>query len=102
MGAGLADVLPSVAAALGLPVRGPARMPLPVARSAVVVLVDGLGEELLAARGGHAPFLRSVRLGLGEGLAVDCGLPGTPATSIGPLRTAPRAGRPRVGGLNLL
>src|SRR4051794_31376581 len=102
MDAGLADVLPSVAAALGLPVRGPARMPLPVARSAVVVLVDGLGEELLAARGGHAPFLRSVRLGLGEALAVDCGFPSTTATSMGTFGTARGAGTHGLVGMNVL
>jgi hypothetical protein len=102
MDAGLADVLPSVAAALGLPVRGPARLPMPVARSAVVVLVDGLGEELLAARGGHAPFLRSVRLGLGEALAVDCGFPSTTATSMGTFGTARRAGSHGLVGMNVL
>jgi hypothetical protein len=102
MDAGLGDVLPSVAAALGLPVRGPARLPLPVARSAVVVLVDGLGEELLAARGGHAPFLRSVRLGLGEALAVDCGFPSTTATSMGTFGTARRAGSHGLVGMNVL
>ncbi|HYJ76180.1 MAG TPA: alkaline phosphatase family protein [Kineosporiaceae bacterium] len=102
MDAGLADVLPSVAAALGLPVRGPGRLPMPVARSAVVVLVDGLGEELLAARGGHAPFLRSVRLGLGEALAVDCGFPSTTATSMGTFGTARRAGAHGLVGMNVL
>jgi hypothetical protein len=100
--AGLGDVLPSVAAALGLPVRGPARLPLPVARSAVVVLVDGLGEELLAARGGHAPFLRSVRAGLGDALAVDCGFPSTTATSMGTFGTARRAGSHGLVGMNVL
>src|SRR4051812_5218692 len=102
MDAGLADVLPSAAAALGLPVRGPARMPLPVARSPVAVLVDGLGEERLAARGGHAPFLRSVRLGLGEALAVDCGFPSTTATSMGTFGTARRAGSHGLVGMNVL
>src|SRR3954471_5452857 len=102
MDAGLADVLPSVAAALGLPVRGPARLPMPVARSAVVVLVDGLGEELLAARGGHAPFLRSVRAGLGDALVVDCGFPSTTATSMGTLGTGVRAGSHGLVGMNVL
>jgi type I phosphodiesterase/nucleotide pyrophosphatase len=100
--AGLADVLPSVTAALGMPVRGPARLPLPVARSAVVVLVDGLGEELLVARGGHAPFLRSIRAGLGEALAVDCGFPSTTATSMGTFGTARRAGSHGLVGMNVL
>jgi hypothetical protein len=98
----LGDVLPSVVASLGLPVRGPARLPLPPARSAVVVLVDGLGEELLASRGGHAPFLRSLRAGLGQARAVDCGFPSTTATSMGTFGTARRAGEHGLVGMNVL
>ncbi|MGZ4626156.1 MAG: alkaline phosphatase family protein [Kineosporiaceae bacterium] len=98
----LTDVLPSVAAALGLPVRGPGRLPLPAARSAVVVLVDGLGEELLARRGGHAPFLRSIRAGAGRATAVDCGFPSTTATSMGTFGTARRAGVHGLVGMNVL
>src|SRR3954451_3728343 len=102
MDAGLADVLPSVAAALGLPVRGPARLPMSVYRSAVVVLVDGLGEELHTARSGHALFMRSVRLGMGEALADDCGFPSTTATSMGTFGTARRAGSHGLVGMNVL
>ena len=98
----LADVLPSVAAALGEPVRGPGRLPLPQARSAVVVLVDGLGDELLGARGGHAPFLRSIRSGAGVGRSVDCGFPSTTATSMGTFGTARRAGVHGLVGMNVL
>ena len=98
----LTDVLPSVAAALGLPVRGPGRLSLPAARSAVVVLVDGLGEELLARRGGHAPFLRSIRAGAGRTTAVDCGFPSTTATSMGTFGTARRAGVHGLVGMNVL
>ncbi|HVN12211.1 MAG TPA: alkaline phosphatase family protein [Kineosporiaceae bacterium] len=98
----LADVLPSVAAALGLPVRGPGRLPLPSARSAVVVLVDGLGQELLARRGGHAPFLRSIRDGRGRAITVDCGFPSTTATSMGTFGTARHAGVHGLVGMNVL
>jgi hypothetical protein len=98
----LADVLPSVAAALGLPVRGPGRLPFPEARSAVVVLVDGLGDELLAARGGHAPFLRGVRSGGGVYASLDCGFPSTTATSMGTFGTARRAGLHGLVGMNVL
>jgi Type I phosphodiesterase / nucleotide pyrophosphatase len=98
----LADVLPSVAAALGLPVRGPARLALPSARSAVVVLVDGLGDELLAARGGHAPFLRTIRAGAGMAWSVDCGFPSTTATSMGTLGTAQPPGVHGLVGMNVL
>ena len=59
--AGLAGVLPAVAASLGVTrYAAPAHLPLPEARRAVVVLVDGLGYELIRRRGGHAPFLRSL------------------------------------------
>lgn len=98
----LSDVLPSVAAALGLPVRGSGRLSLPAARSAVVVLVDGLGDELLAARGGHAPFLRAIRSGDGLARSVDCGFPSTTATSMGTFGTARPAGMHGLVGMNVL
>ena len=59
----LADVLPAAAQSIGVQVR-PGRalgLDLPPARIVVVLLVDGLGDELLVERGGHAPFLRSLR-----------------------------------------
>jgi hypothetical protein len=99
---GLGDVLPSAAAALGLAVRGPARFPLSPARSAVVVLVDGLGDEMLAARGGHAPFLRAIRSGAGAAWSVDCGFPSTTATSMGTFGTATPAGVHGLVGMNVL
>lgn len=98
----LADVLPSVVAALDMPLRGPARLSLPRARSAVVVLVDGLGERLLERRGGHAPFLRSIRTGAGVAAAVDCGFPSTTATSMGTFGTARPAGSHGLVGMNVL
>lgn len=74
---GLADVLPGVAHTLGVGAQG--ALTWPAARSAVVVLVDGLGHELLQRRLGHAPFLRSV----GDHMtAVPCGFPSTTATSM--------------------
>ena len=53
------DVLPAVVSALG--VGAPTRPLLTLAptRRAVVVLVDGLGEQLLRRRAGHAPLLRT-------------------------------------------
>ena len=59
-GGTLASVLPAVAASLGATAYdGADPFGLVPARRAVVVLVDGLGLELLRRRGGHAPFLRS-------------------------------------------
>lgn len=81
----LADVLPSVAHALGAPV--PDRDPvlsLPGMRRAVVVLVDGLGMSLLQDRAGHAPFLRTL---LPDARTVPAGLPSTTATSMGSFGT---------------
>lgn len=82
-GGGLADVLPSVCTALGMrEVAG--RLDVPEAARAVVVLVDGLGYELLRRRAGHAPFLRSL---LPTGGALLSGFPSTTATSMGTFGT---------------
>jgi hypothetical protein len=99
---GLAGVLPSVVAALGVPVRGAGPLAMPAARSGVVVLVDGLGERLLERRGGHAPFLRSVRAGDGVAAAVDCGFPSTTATSMGTFGTGRPAGSHGMVGMTVL
>ncbi len=81
----LADLMPAVAAALGTPLDVPAPgrlsridLGLPAARRALVLLVDGLGERLLVARSGHAPFLRSLLPGRVLGVTY----PSTTATSI--------------------
>jgi hypothetical protein len=82
---GLAGVLPAVAASLGVSrYAGPGRLPLPEARRAVVVLVDGLGYELIRRRGGHAPFLRSL---LPAAYRITAGFPATTATSMGTFGT---------------
>ncbi|MBM9433286.1 alkaline phosphatase family protein [Flaviflexus equikiangi] len=60
----LTDVLAGAAGVLGYdldgldPVASRARLALPGASKAIVVLVDGLGFHNLSARSGHAPFLR--------------------------------------------
>ena len=85
---GLVDVLPSIAMSLGVPGSDPDRsFDFPAARRAVVVLVDGLGYELVRRRGGHAPWLRSL---LPAAYRVHCGFPSTTATSMGTFGT----GRP--------
>jgi hypothetical protein len=98
----LADVLPSVAAALGTPVPGrPAVLDLPRADRAVVVLVDGLGERLLADRGGHAPFLRRLR-NLPAAGVLRAGFPSTTATSIASFGTGLHPGAHGLVGLEVL
>ena len=101
----LADVVPAATAALGVAVRDPV-VDLPAARAVVVVLVDGLGEQLLARRSGHAPFLRHLRLeGDSAGTVVTvaaCGYPSTTATSMGMLGTGLLPGAHGLVGLDVL
>jgi Type I phosphodiesterase / nucleotide pyrophosphatase len=97
-------VLPSVAQVLGLevPTRpGAVGLALPEAVSAVVVLVDGLGEQLLTARGGHAPFLRQLRAA-GTAAVLSTGFPSTTATSMGMLGTGLLPGAHGMVGLDVL
>ena len=91
-GPSLADVLPSVARSLGVPwprPEGAHDLALPPARRAVVVLVDGLGHDLLVRRAGHAPWLRSMRP---TTLRVPSGFPSTTATSVASFGTGLAAG----------
>jgi hypothetical protein len=78
----LGAVLPGVAAAMGVPTGLPA-VPFPACRSACVVLLDGLGLELLVEVGAEAPFLS----GLLDGPGLLAGCPSTTATSMGSLGT---------------
>lgn len=80
----LADVGPSVLAAMGVPGEENA-LELPPAPRACVLLVDGLGWELLRAHAEEAPYLASL-----PGRALSAGFPATTATSITSLGT----GRP--------
>ncbi len=81
----LGDVLPAVASALGVSVGfHESSLVLPPAPAYVVMLVDGLGHELLAEHRVQAPYLHSL---LGEPPAT-CGVPSTTATSLTSLGTA--------------
>lgn len=98
-GGGLTSVLPAVAASLGAGSGrdvGPALAP---ARRAVVVLVDGMGLELLERRGGHAPFLRSL---LGATRSLTAGFPSTTATSMGSFGTGRGPGAHGLLGYEVL
>jgi hypothetical protein len=101
-------VLPAAAASLGVQVRaggsggaGFGGLQLPAARTVVVLLVDGLGETLLSERGGHAPFLRSLRAAPGSGVLAS-GFPSTTATSMGMLGTGLLPGAHGLVGLDVL
>lgn len=82
----LGDVIPAVAAALGvragLP---PTSLVLPEAPAYVVLLVDGLGHELVGEHPEDAPFLHSL---LGTAEPATAGVPSTTATSLTSLGTA--------------
>lgn len=78
-------MLPAVAAALGVPVGfSESGLELPPAPAYVVMLVDGLGHDLLAEHRAQAPYLHSL---LGAEPAT-CGVPSTTATSLTSLGTA--------------
>jgi hypothetical protein len=72
---------------------------LPPARRAVVVLVDGLGLELLRGRSGHAPFLRSLLAG---SPSLTSGFPSTTATSMGTFGTGLPPGAHGLVGYEVL
>lgn len=79
----LSDLLPSVAAALGMPGETNV-LGLRETERAVVFLVDGLGWELLKANPDWAPFLASLIPGAwgGRGEPLTAGFPATTATSL--------------------
>ena len=81
----LGDVVPAVAAALGVPLgRPPARLTFPGAASYVVLLIDGLGATLLERHAHHAPYLADLLAAQEVGTA---GVPSTTATSLTSLGT---------------
>ena len=88
----LADLGPSALAALG--VAGEANpLDLPPMPRACVLLVDGLGWELLRAHPAEAPFLSSL-----AGRALTAGFPATTATSLASLGTGlPPGGHGMLG-----
>lgn len=95
----LDGVLPAAAGALGLQLPGAgaaqARFGIPSAERVCVVLVDGMGYQMLVERAGHAPFLRE-RLAAGQVLTV--GYPSTTAASLGLFGTGCAAGRTGLAG----
>jgi hypothetical protein len=84
----LADVLPSCLAALG--VSGYANdVKLPPVRSAVVVLVDGLGSHNVAQASAHARFLSGLS---GKSNTLQTVFPSTTATALASLTTGTHPG----------
>ncbi|MCY7341924.1 MAG: alkaline phosphatase family protein [Pseudonocardia sp.] len=78
----LAEVLPALLAALGVAGPAPALVVEPV-RAAALLLVDGLGTELLRAHAADAPFLSS----LPDAGPLTVGFPSSTAVSLASLGT---------------
>ena len=99
---GLAGVLPAVVRSLGVAEHDGDRrdlLDLMPARRAVVVLIDGLGYELLRQRSGHAPFLRGL---LPAAYRLSAGFPSTTATSMGTFGTGLPPGSHGLVGYEVL
>jgi predicted AlkP superfamily pyrophosphatase or phosphodiesterase len=93
--AALADLLPSALAALGVP-NEPNPLRLADADCIVVLLIDGLGWNLLHRYAEHAPFLAGLA-GL-AGRPLTAGFPTTTATSLASLGTGRPPGEHGVTG----
>lgn len=92
----LADVLPSVLGAMGVPGESDL-LQLPAAPRYCVLLIDGLGAQLLRRHPVQAPFLSSLR-GLGSAGSITATAPTTTATSLTSLGTGLPPGRHGVVG----
>ncbi len=82
--ASLMDLIPSIGAHLGIPGCHDDVLGLPGAERFVVVLIDGLGWNLLLRNARRVPYLASL---LGDGRHLTVGVPSTTATSLGSLGT---------------
>ena len=100
-GAHVRHVMTSAAASLGL--KGfPERLGLPSASITVVLMVDGLGDELIARHTGHARFLGSVWRRGSTAKVLDATAPATTAASISSLGTGEVPGRHGLVGYDVL
>ncbi len=91
----LADVVPAVLAAMGLTgFDSPIRLPYDVA-GACVLLIDGLGAELLDAHAGDAPVLAGLR-----GRTLQVGFPSTTAAGLAAVGTGCRSGEHGMVGMS--
>ena len=88
----LSDVVPTIAAALGLPAApGLARSlgswtPEPT-RKACLLLIDGMGRELLRRHAAHAPYLAGLLAEPETGHSLTAGFPSTTSTSLASVGT---------------
>jgi len=102
--ASLADVLPSVLSALGVPSSDSLDLKTRLAgvRRIALVLVDGLGLHLLPLAAPVAPTIADIVAGrLGTVLELTCGFPSTTPTSLVSLGTGAAPGRHGIVGFFL-
>ncbi|MBV9121201.1 MAG: alkaline phosphatase family protein [Chloroflexi bacterium] len=81
--ASLADLTPSILAALGVPARENV-LGVPEAQRVALLVIDGLGWELLRAAPEHAPFLSGLAA---AGRSLTTGFPSTTAASVASIGT---------------
>lgn len=93
----MSDLLPAVLHSLGVPGETDV-LGLPIARRVCVLLVDGLGDALLAAAADAAPTLRALA---SPGRTLRSGFPSTTATSVASLWTGLPPGAHGMAGLTL-
>lgn len=93
----LAEVLPALLAAIGVPGPAPA-LTVPPARAAALLLVDGLGSELLRRHAADAPFLAS----LPDAGPLTSGFPSSTSIGLASLGTGVPPGSHGLLGLSLL
>lgn len=91
----LAEVLPSVAAHLGLSAAGVPALDLPASSRYVLVVVDGLGVEVLQRHLAQAPWCAQL---FGDAHQLTAAVPSTTATSLTTLGTGVAPGRHGVVG----
>uniref|UniRef100_UPI0039EF9347 alkaline phosphatase family protein n=1 Tax=Sinomonas sp. G460-2 TaxID=3393464 RepID=UPI0039EF9347 len=99
----VAEILPSSAAALGVP-GFENTLGLPAATRVCVVMVDGLGRQLLTQHAAHTPFLRA-KLQAGQGgipTTLDAAFPSTTAASLASFGTGLPAGQHGMVGYDVL
>ncbi len=92
--ASLSDLIPSILGALGVPgAHDRIGLPLDGVRRVCVLLVDGLGSQLLRARADAAPFLAAL-----PETVLTAGFPSTTATSLSSLGTGLTPGQHGIVG----
>jgi hypothetical protein len=92
----LAEVLPALLAALGVPRAGTPDLGIAPARAAALLLVDGLGSELLRRYAADAPFLTS----LPDAGPLTAGFPSSTSISLASLGTGLPPGAHGILGIS--